>query len=70
MPAMVKIKEKRYGEAINLLLMRGGSFQTRHERLLIVTGEQLKVLEEAGLIETEGTNQESGKDNGHKKDAS
>jgi hypothetical protein len=69
MPAMVKIKEKKYGTAIRMLLERGGSFQTRHERLLIVNYEQLKVLEEAGLIDTEEPNEGAGKDHGRKKDA-
>ncbi len=36
MPFMVKIKADKYGTAILMLLERGGSFQTRHERLLIV----------------------------------
>jgi hypothetical protein len=69
MPAAVKIKPKKYGTAIGLLLERGGSFQTRHERILIVNYEQQKALEEAGLIESEGSKEGSGKDNGHKENA-
>jgi hypothetical protein len=68
MPAAVKIKAGEYGNAIGLLLVRGGAFQTRHERTLIVNAEQKKVLEEAGLLETNGLKQKSGKDYG-KKDA-
>ncbi len=70
MPAAVKIKADKYGTAIGLLLGRGGAFQTRHERILIVNFEQQKALEEAGLIETEGSNDGTGKENGHKKDGS
>jgi hypothetical protein len=69
MPAAVKIKAGKYGGAIGLLLERGGAFQTRHERTLIVNAEQKKALEEAGLVETKGLTEGSGKDNGHKKDA-
>ena len=69
MPAAVKIKAGKYGSAIGLLLKRGGSFQTRHERTLIVNSEQKKALEEAGLVLTKGLKEGSGKDNGHKKDA-
>lgn len=69
MPAAVKIKAGKYGHAIGLLLERGGAFQTRHERTLIVDSEQKKALEEAGLIETNGLSDGSGKDHGHKKDA-
>jgi hypothetical protein len=70
MPAAVKIKAGKYGRAIGLLLERGGVFQTRHERTLIVDSEQKQVLEEAGLVEANGRNEESRKGNGHKKDAS
>ena len=69
MPAAVKIKAGKYGRAIRLLLERGGSFQTRHERTLIVDGAQQKVLEEAGLVETDRLNQIPGKKHGPKKDA-
>jgi hypothetical protein len=68
MPVAVKIKAGNYGTAIGLLLRRGGSFQTRHERTLIVNSEQRKVLEEADVVETTGLG--SGKEHGHKKDAS
>ena len=51
MPAAVRIKATKYGSAIGLLLKRGGAFQTRHERTLIVNAAQKKALEQAGLIE-------------------
>ncbi len=63
MPAVVKIKLGKYGTAIRLLLERGGAFQTRHERTLIVNREQKKVLEEAGLIEA---NAKEGNDHARK----
>lgn len=66
MPAVVKIKSGRYGSAIGLLLERGGTFQTRHERTLIVNADQKKALEKAGLVEANGG---SGKDHAHQKDA-
>jgi hypothetical protein len=69
MPAAVKIKAGKYGRAIGLLLERGGAFQTRHERTLIVNPDQRKVLEEAGLVETNRSKERAGKENGHKKDA-
>lgn len=53
MPTAVKIKAEDYGRAIGMLLRRGGSFQTRHESILIVNSEQRKVLEEADLVETD-----------------
>jgi len=67
MSAAVRIKAGKYGRAIGLLLERGGVFQTRHERTLIVNPEQRKVLEEAGLVETGSSTSRSGKDNGEKK---
>jgi hypothetical protein len=69
MPAAVKIKAGKYGNAIGLLLERGGTFQTRHERTLIVDSEQRKVLEEADLIESEGIKESSSKKHGSKKNA-
>jgi hypothetical protein len=69
MPATVRIKSGKYGVAIGLLLERGGAFQTRHERTLIVNSEQKKALEEADLVETNGLQEGSGKEHGHKKDA-
>jgi hypothetical protein len=69
MPAAVKIKSGKYGSAIGLLLERGGSFQTRHERTLIVNSDQRKALEKAGLVETNGLKEGSGKAHGQKKDA-
>ncbi len=69
MAAAVRIKAGKYGSAIGLLLERGGSFQTRHERTLIVDAAQKKALEQAGLIETIGFKPLSSKDHGQKKDA-
>jgi hypothetical protein len=68
MPAAVKIKAGKYGNAIGMLLRRGGSFQTRHERTLIVNSEQRRVLEDAGLIDGNGIKKGSGKDHGRKDD--
>ncbi len=70
MPAAVKIKSGKYGTAIGLLLERGGEFQTRHERTLIVNFEQKRTLEEADLVETNGLRKGSDKEHGHKKNAS
>jgi hypothetical protein len=67
MPRAVKIKDGKYGSAIGLLLERGGAFQTRHERTLIVDSDQKKALEEAHLVETNGMKEGSGKEHGHKK---
>jgi hypothetical protein len=64
MPAAVKIKAGKYGHAIGLLPERGGAFQTRHERTLIVSAEQKKALEEAGLVEANGLKEGPGKDDG------
>ncbi len=50
MPAAVKIKSGKYGRAIGLLLERGGAFQTRHVRTLIVNSDQKKALEKADLV--------------------
>jgi len=69
MPVAVKIKIGKYGRAIGLLLEHGGAFQTRHERTLIVNAAQKNALEEAGLIETNGRKERSGKEHGHQKDA-
>jgi hypothetical protein len=65
MPAAVRIKAGKYGSAIGLLLERGGEFQTRHERTLIVSSDQKKALEEADLIEPNGLKEGSGKEHGH-----
>jgi hypothetical protein len=70
MAAVVRIKPGKYGTAIGLLLERGGAFQTRHERTLIVDVKQKQVLEEADLIETNGLKAGAGKEHGRKKDAS
>ena len=69
MPAAVKIKAGKYGSAIGLLLERGGAFQTRHERTLIVNSNQKKALEQAALVETNGLKKGSDKEHGLKKDA-
>jgi hypothetical protein len=69
MPAAVRIKSGMYGRAIGLLLERGGAFQTRHERTLIVNSAQKKALEKADLVETNGLEKAPGKDHGEKKDA-
>ena len=69
MPAAVKIKSGKYGSAIGLFLERGGAFQTRHERTLIVNSDQKKVLEKADLVEINGSKEGSGKEHAHKKDA-
>ena len=67
MSAAVKIKSGKYGRAIGLLLERGGAFQTRYERTLIVNSDQKKVLEKADLVET--NKEGSGMEHGQKKDA-
>jgi hypothetical protein len=68
MPAAVTIKAGKYGSAIGLLLERGGAFQTRHQRTLIVNSEQKQALEEAGLVETNGLKEGAGKAHGPEKD--
>jgi hypothetical protein len=56
MPQAVTIKAGKYGNAIGLLLERGGAFQTRHERTLIVNSDQKKALAKAEfLIDAAGT---------------
>ena len=42
MPGAVTIKAGNYGTAIRMPLERGGAFQTRDERTLIVNAEQRK----------------------------
>ena len=69
MPAAVKIKAGKYGRAIGLLLERGGEFQTRQERMLIVNSDQKKALEEADLVETKGVKEGAGTEHGQEKDA-
>jgi hypothetical protein len=68
MPAAVKIKPGKHGRAIGLLLERGGAFQTRHERTLIVDSEQRKALEEADLVETNWFKARSSQEHGQKKE--
>lgn len=53
----VKIKADKFGQAIALLLQRGGAFQTRFEHTLIVNAEQRRVLQEAGLVAANGKGQ-------------
>lgn len=66
MPVAVKIKEGKYGNAIGLLLEHGGSFQTCHERTLVVNPQQRRLLEEADFVEPsgpgEGVEQDRGKE--------
>jgi hypothetical protein len=69
MPRAVKIKSGKYGRAIGLLLERGGAFQTRHERTLIVNSDQRKALETADFVETNGSEHRSRKGHGQKKAA-
>lgn len=69
MPEAVRIIAGKYGTAIGLLLKRGGTFQTRHERTLIVNSEQKRILEEANLIEKDGSREISGKEHARKKNA-
>ena len=69
MPVAVRIKAGKYGSAIGLLLERGGAFQTRHERTLIVGAAQKKVLQEAGLVDVNALKEAPAKRNGHKKNA-
>jgi hypothetical protein len=69
MPAAIKIKKGKYGTAIRLLLERGAAFQSRHERTLIVNSDQKKVLEEAGVVETNGSTETAGTKNARKKNA-
>jgi hypothetical protein len=65
MVAAVKIKAGMYGSAIGLLLERGGAFQTRQERTLIVDSKQWKALEDADFVEINGL-KEPEKRNGKK----
>ncbi len=51
----VKIKPDKYGNAIGMLIRLGGGFQTRHERILVVNSQQLRILEDAGFVESNGT---------------
>ena len=67
MPMPVRIKDGKLGTAARILLERGGSFQTRPERILIVNSEQRKTLEEANLIETAAVNERAAKNHAPKK---
>lgn len=60
MPAAAKIKSGKYGRSIGLLLERGGGFQTRHERTLIVNSDQKKTLKKADLVEASEFEEGSG----------
>jgi hypothetical protein len=62
----VKIKADKYGQAIALLLQRGGGFQTRFERTLIVNAEQRRALEEAGVVAANGREKKTRKVRGEK----
>ena len=62
----VKIKTNKYGKAIALLLGMGGGFQTRFENTLIVTPEQRRVLEEAGVVAATGNGRKTRKGRGEK----
>jgi hypothetical protein len=62
----VKIKADNYGQAIGMLIRMGGGFQTRFENTLIVNAKQLRVLEEAGFVEANGTESKSRKGRGKK----
>jgi hypothetical protein len=63
----VKIKPDKYGHAIALLLRRGGGFQTRFERTLIVNSEQERALKEAGCVVRNGARKKAQKNSGEKK---
>ena len=69
MPTAVKIKAKKYGRAIRMLLERGGTFQTRHQHTLIVNSEQRKILEEADLVEGNGLAEGKRGEHANKKNA-
>ena len=62
----VKIKADKYGQAIALLMHKGGGFQTRFERTLIVNAEQRRVLERAGYVAANGTGPKPRKARGEK----
>ena len=63
----VKIKSDKYGNAIGLLIRLGGGFQTRYQNMLIVTGEQLRILEEAGFVDAGPAEEKAGKSRGKTK---
>ncbi len=63
----VKIKADKYGNAIGLLIRLGGGFQTRFEDTLIVSRDQLRILEAAGFIEENGAPNKVNKPRGEKK---
>ncbi|MCI0642886.1 MAG: hypothetical protein L0Y72_00435 [Gemmataceae bacterium] len=55
MPVIQPKDDKRYGEILHELCYRiGGTFHAREERTLIVSREQLKALQNAGLVNTNG----------------
>jgi hypothetical protein len=62
----IKIKPDKYGAAIGLLIRMGGGFQTRFEDTLIVNAEQRRILEEAGFVETNGSEPKTRKPRGKK----
>ena len=63
----VKIKPDKYGKAIGLLIRLGGGFQTRHENTLIVTREQLRILEELDFVDTSPSEKEESEARGKTK---
>jgi len=62
----VKIEAEKYGAAIGLLMRMGAGFQTRFENTLIVNSEQLRALEEAGLVAANGSESKTRKRRGEK----
>lgn len=50
MPAIAIRDEEKYGKALGLLIRRGGTFQTRPTRVLVIGLRQLEALVEAGLV--------------------
>jgi hypothetical protein len=63
----VKIKPDKYGNAIGLLIRLGGGFQTRYQNMLIVTGEQLRILEAAGFVDAGPAEEKASKPRGKTK---
>jgi len=62
----VKIKADKYGQAIGLLLQKGGGFQTRFPHTLLVTAEQRRVLDDAGCVAANGSAPKTRKGRGEK----
>jgi hypothetical protein len=51
MPTVQIADDKKYGEAIALLLDIGGIFRTKPTRQLVIGPGQLQVLQAAGLVQ-------------------